>query len=536
MEDPAYLSWEAEVRRSLKGASIEERLVFRDEEGRRVEPLYLRRHLPPADTGVPGAGRKTEPCRTWAWIDRLDPDRVQEAVEAGAHGLVLVGPIDPAQLRWLPLGRLAVSLRGGGVPAARALLAEWSARGVDGTGVLGLDPRDPQLVEVAGSLGGQRGLRLAVADGAAWSEAGACLVDQLALVVAGGLQALRRLEEPLGLEAAFARTSFRLALGSESFEGIAAVRALRGLWARVAELSGLGADPSGRAFVHVLPAARELCRDEAWTNALRGTATAFAALLGGADAVTLAPFDQRSPASTAQGRRLACTTPLILGEEAGLGQEADAAAGSFFLESRTAALMEAAWERLQQLEAAGGPAQAQALARTWCEASDKARRARVARRSRSVLGVSQHARPGGTSPGPIDPHGLAAPFEALRDRAVSIQRRSGHAPAVGLVLLGTPASRAARRSFTEQLLATGGVLARPAQAGDRLVVLCGSDEDYAASALEAARAHGVTARVLIAGRPAGMEQDLAAAGVSGSLYLGCDVVAQLDLVLRELET
>ena len=89
-------------------------------------------------------------------------------------------------------------------------------------------------------------------------------------------------------------------------------------------------------------------------NLLRGTVAGFAAGVGGADAVTVAPFDAALGSSTPFSRRIARNTQSLLVMEAHLARVIDPAGGSWFVESLTDALARAAWAFFQELEAAGG--------------------------------------------------------------------------------------------------------------------------------------------------------------------------------------
>ncbi|HET9988512.1 MAG TPA: hypothetical protein VFQ65_08325, partial [Kofleriaceae bacterium] len=123
-------------------------------------------------------------------------------------------------------------------------------------------------------------------------------------------------------------------------------------------------------------------------------------------------------------------------------------------------------------------------------------------------------------------------FEALRARLEGTRE-------VILVTLGDPAAYRARLGFAEGVFATAGLQARtatlaavmdqPPVAGT-IACLCGTDEDYASDAARAAtalEAAGYT-RVVVAGRPAGLDKPLRAAGVDAFIYLGCDVIATLE--------
>ncbi|PQP53545.1 methylmalonyl-CoA mutase family protein, partial [Mycolicibacterium austroafricanum] len=128
-------------------------------------------------------------------------------------------------------------------------------------------------------------------------------------------------------------------------------------WARVAEVAGDGA--AGAAVVHAVSSAPMMSQRDPWVNMLRTTLAAFAAGVGGADTVLVAPFDAAIPGglpgtATSFTRRMARNTQLLLLEESHLGRVLDPSAGSWFVEDLTAQLAEQAWAHFQELESRGG--------------------------------------------------------------------------------------------------------------------------------------------------------------------------------------
>ena len=91
-----------------------------------------------------------------------------------------------------------------------------------------------------------------------------------------------------------------------------------------------------------------------WVNMLRGTAAAFAAGTGGADGVTVAPFDRMIGQPADLGRRIARNTQIILQDESSLGRIADPLAGSWYGEELTDEVAKAGWERFREIEREGG--------------------------------------------------------------------------------------------------------------------------------------------------------------------------------------
>ena len=78
----------------------------------------------------------------------------------------------------------------------------------------------------------------------------------------------------------------------------------------------------------------------------------------GADGVSVTPFDRPLGEPTELGRRIARNTQTIVQDEASVGRTADPLAGSWYGESLTDQLANAAWERFQEIEGAGGMVEA----------------------------------------------------------------------------------------------------------------------------------------------------------------------------------
>jgi methylmalonyl-CoA mutase len=285
-----------------------------------------------------------------------------------------------------------------------------------------------------------RSIMLFRASGESFFDAGGTPVMTLGAALAVALTYLRALAEG-GADLAWAAGTIevRLPCGPRFFESAAMLRAARLVWARVLEVAGIAPHPlrlvasSGR---------RSLMRHDPWVNALRNTSVAFAAAIGGADAIQLLPHDVRSAEPGAAAMRLARTTGLVLRDEASLRRVLDPAEGSWFLETFTAELAEGGWDELRRLDAAGGIVAAIESGQLSHRIADAAaaRHERVRSRRHPIIGVSEHpvagevappapgeiAEPAGQArPFPFRPDAL--PFEQLRDAAATehAQRAEG---------------------------------------------------------------------------------------------------------------
>jgi methylmalonyl-CoA mutase len=148
-----------------------------------------------------------------------------------------------------------------------------------------------------------------------------------------------------------------------------------------------------------------------WVNMLRVTTAAFAAGTGGADGVSVTPFDSEIGQPGGIGRRIARNTQIVLQDESSLGRIADPAAGSWYVENLTDEVARAAWKRFQQIESEGGALAALRsglIAGVLTEAADR-REQQMIHRERVMTGVNEFPLLGedGTEPIEVDREGLA---------------------------------------------------------------------------------------------------------------------------------
>ena len=339
---------------------------------------------------------------------------------------------------------------------------------------------------------------------------------------------------------------FRLAATADQFVTIAKFRAARVLWNRVGELSEVPA-ADREQFVHAVTSLPMLTRYDPWVNLLRTTVAAFAAGVGGADAVTVLPFDTRLGIPDALGRRMARNISSLLVSESHVAAVADPAAGSYAVEMLTAELAEAGWSAFQRIEQAGGilAALADGALLQGFAATAAERQRRIATRAQPITGVSEFPNlPEVLPTRRIAEQGAltaswATDFEQMRDRPTSGM--------VFLATLGPVAAHAARAGFAANLFAAGGiatvtagatsgvedVVAAFVAAEATVACLAAPDATYAeigAAVIAALRAAGAR-HVLLAGRPRGELAEL----VDDHVAVGDDVVEFLRRTRAQLE-
>jgi methylmalonyl-CoA mutase len=171
-----------------------------------------------------------------------------------------------------------------------------------------------------------------------------------------------------------------------------------------------------------------MSKRDPWVNILRTTVACFGAGVGGADAVTVAPFDSALGYPRALGRRIARNMQIVLMEEAGVNKVADAAGGAYLFERLTDELARTAWTHMQEIERAGGMAAAlvSGAIAAKIEAVAAERLKNLARRKDALTGVSEFP----------DIH--EAPVEADRPDIAAIVKARDQAPVGKVASLPAP--------------------------------------------------------------------------------------------------
>ncbi|MGW0187769.1 methylmalonyl-CoA mutase family protein [Streptomyces sp. NPDC003362] len=562
--------------KDVSGAAAELALSTPLEDGLHTRPLYTANDSAP-DPGFPGfapfvRGGRAEGNTAGGWD-------VRQRHTAVADGSVLADLENGVTSLWLVVGE-------GGIPvsslgrvldgvhldlapvvleagdeteaAARELLrlhaergvAKEAARGGLGGDPLGHEARTGRAAEFAPAASLARlcaeeypGLRALTVDALPYHEAGGSAAQELGCSLATGVAYLRELTEAgLTVEQACAQLEFRYSATADQFLTIAKLRAARRLWARVTEVCGA----PGRQVQHAVTSPVMMTRRDPWVNMLRTTVATLAAGVGGADSVTVLPFDHALGLPDAFARRIARNTSTILIEESHLARVIDPAGGSWYVERLTDELAHAGWEFFQRIERQGGQAAAlrsgrlgEDLAATWAARSEK-----LAKRREPVTGVSEFPhlaeQPVEREPAPASPAGglprvrRDEAYEALRARSDAHLAATGTRPRIYLATLGPAAAHTARATFAANLFQAGGI--EPVtegtfeDSGATEVCLCSSDavyEEQAESAARELKAEGA-GHVFLAGRP-GRYSD-----IDAYVFAGCDAVAVLSATLDRM--
>ncbi|WP_400193797.1 methylmalonyl-CoA mutase family protein [Hymenobacter sp. B81] len=377
-------AWQERIRRDLKGADPDT-LRWHSPEGLTIEPFYHREALSalgaePAPLLRPAPGPDAAPN---AWLNlptllvpahtdgHAQIDHAAEALQRGADGvhfdLADAARFDVAYLAArLPLGTAHLGFTTSQAPDALLQRLLDAAPGLSLRGFLRYVPGphsspDDFALHAAGL---RRCVQLALphpefrtlaVNGTFFGNRGAAATQELAYTLSTAVSLLSSLPEgELSVANVAAALHVHLVVGPSYFTELAKLRALRRLWATLLHAYGLPAETANRLRLHVSTSSWAQTTLDPHTNLLRVTTEAMSAVLGGADSVSVLPFDSLFAAPNDFSARIARNVPVMLREEAYLDRVADPAAGSYYLETLTDQLAREAWALFQRTEAAGG--------------------------------------------------------------------------------------------------------------------------------------------------------------------------------------
>ena len=379
MATPSFLSefppiateaWEQAIRDDLKGADYAERLIWRSPEGFNVKPYYRAEDLAGIEflNAVPGdfpyvrGIRSSGGWRIREQVETADPEdanrAAQSAVASGAEEIafsgVAVANASDLGILLSNLSEVAVHFEIPSEATVCLLINRLNNRPGGHMLSAGLDwSADP---DASGSVLAKSPSTFApfTIRAETFQESGATAVEEVGFALASGVDFLREMQQRgLAPGRVAASITFSFAIGPEFFMQAAKLRAFRLVWAQAAESFGI-APEHARARVYARTSRWNRTISDPHNNALRGTTEAMSAILGGADSIYVAPFDECCGTTDEASRRLARNTQIILKQEAFLARVADPAGGSYYVETLTDSIAASAWKLFQEIESAGG--------------------------------------------------------------------------------------------------------------------------------------------------------------------------------------
>ncbi|HEV2484713.1 MAG TPA: methylmalonyl-CoA mutase family protein [Terracidiphilus sp.] len=562
-------SWEDSIAKDLKGADYTRKLIWQTEEGLAVKPYYRAEDIIGLEflDAAPGhfpyvrSSRLTGDWRIREEIDAANPEQAnhaaQSAVAAGAEEIAFCNVAAPNAS---DLGMLLVNLQtisahfqNAGEPLLRLLIERLKERQDSAPISTGWNPLTnldfaAEVIRTAPPT-----LVPFTIDGSAFEESGATAVEEVGFTLAAAVDFLAEMQSRnVGFVRAVTSIGFSFAIGANYFFQIAKLRAFRMLWARAIESFG-GAVEGARTRIHARTSRWNKTIYDPHVNVLRATTEAMSAVLGGADSISSAAFDECYKAPDEASRRLARNTQIILKREALLSHVADPGAGSYYLEVITDFIACEGWKSMQKIEAVGGyrKSDADGLLSKALKRSLAARERAVLLRRRIFTGTNQYADPSEKALDRIDRSHLsgnqrgAHSYEQLRLRTERHAAETGWLPRVLLAEIGDVKLRAAHSRFAANFFACAGfdiVTQRFQSSGEiaasdaDLIVLCSSDPEYLELVTELALRLKELRRktpVIVAGNPEFTEH-LRAAGVADFIHARSNPIEVLTAWQQQL--
>ena len=397
-----------------------------------------------------------------------------------------------------------------------------------------------------------------------FNNSGASIVQELGFSLAAGVEYLDKLTDAgMDVKDIAPRMRFHFATGSKYFMEIAKLRAARYLWAKIVKAYNPCCDCVCKMNIHAETSEWNKTVYDPNVNMLRTQTEAMSAIIGGVDSFTVHPYDYAYECHPSElGERVARNQQLLLKEESHFDKIVDPAGGSYYIEELTQFIAEAAWKLFLEVQEQGG--MIKAIEKGFVQAAVKAtaqkRDQDIANRKENFLGTNQFPnfnekmeqplcecvlKPEdytveGATVETLKPYRGTQAFEAMRLKTDLFAKENGRRPVVYMFPMGNLAMRKARAQFACNFFACAGfqvidnngfkTVDEGAKACEEnkadIVVICSSDDEYAAIAPEIFAALKDKAIVVVAGNPESRPQ-LEEAGLKNYIHVKCNVLEDL---------
>lgn len=584
--------WEEVIHRDLKGADYERKLVWRTNEGFKVRPYYRAEDLKDIDylNALPNEfpftrGTKAD-NNAWEIVQNVKEKNAKKAneialasIKGGATTIAfnckeiqnesdlatLLGSIDLTKvgvqflhandymtlienfIKYLDDNKIdKTQVKGGtGFDAIAYCLREGKFYFSQGA-----DMREAvDLVKMTENMPKFKAVNV---QGILMHNGGATIVQELGYVLGIANEYLAfATANGLTIDQIAGKMELTLSISSNYFMEIAKLRAIRLLWATMVSQYQPKSDESCKIRINSVASCWNKTIFDPYVNMLRTTTEGMSASLGGADSITLQPFDVAFKADDDFSRRISRNVQIILKEESYFDKTVDPAAGSYYIENLTDSIAEHAWKLFQSVEAEGGITQMilDGKIKAAIEESCQKRNMDIATRKYILLGTNQFPNIKETMLDKIEvtpekEHaGLqtyrgAVAFEELRLETERYAAKNGR-PKVFLMKVGNLAMRQARSGFATNFFGCAGyeiiepagfdsiaegIEAAKAVKAD-IIVVCSSDEEYATLGVEAAKAAKAAGFIfIVAGNPTESIDALKAAGADDFIHVKTNVL------------
>jgi len=226
-------------------------------------------------------------------------------------------------------------------------------------------------------------------------EAGSTAIQELAFTLRDGIEYVEwGIGRGLAVDDFAPTLSFFFNAHNDFFEEIAKYRAARRIWYKtMTERFGAKLARSSALRFHAQTAGSSLTAQQPYNNVVRTAVQALAAVMGGAQSLHTNSLDEAWALPTEFAATLALRTQQILAHETGVANTADPMGGSYFVETLTNEMEEAAWKYIRRIDEMGGMIPAIERGFPQREIADASYRYQVAtdRKEKIIVGVNEFA-------------------------------------------------------------------------------------------------------------------------------------------------
>ena len=187
-------------------------------------------------------------------------------------------------------------------------------------------------------------------------EAGGTLIHEVAFGLADAITYVEAaMARGVAVDDFAPRLAFNFTSGTHVFEEAAKFRAMRRMWARLMRERFGAAKPESWLFrTGAGSGASQLTAQQPENNIVRITLHSLSAILGGAQSLHTAAYDEALALPTEESVMLALRTQQVLACEAGVTEVVDPLAGSYYVESMTNQIEARATAMIAEIERRGG--------------------------------------------------------------------------------------------------------------------------------------------------------------------------------------
>ena len=403
-------------------------------------------------------------------------------------------------------------------------------------------------------------LRVLSVDSLALNNAGAYIYQELGYALAWGAEWMAMLTEAgFSADEVANRIKFNMGVSTVYFMEIAKFRAARELWALIVKQFNPANDYSCMMNVNAETSRFNQTIYDSYVNLLRSQTEAMSAALACVDSIVVTPFDAPYQKSDDFSERIARNQQILLKEESHLDKVVDPAGGSYYVEMLTKNLAEQGWKLFLDVEDKGGfkAALESGDVINAVNATAKERFDKVAKRREQLLGTNQfpnftekaadkadareaccchcgcnHEEAEGAVK--LNTKRLAEEFEEVR----LATEHAANTPKVFMLTIGNLAMRLARAQFSDNFFACAGYelidnngfktvkegMDAAMEKKADVVVLCSSDDEYAALIPEAVKELNGRAELVLAGPET---DEFKAMGITNFINVRTNVLATL---------